>query len=53
MQSFSIPRLEERAEADIADRVEEAARLRDQADELETRLAESADADVQRFASGA
>ena len=37
VQSFSIPRLEERAEADIA----------------ETRLAESADADVQRFASGA
>ena len=49
VQGFSIPRLDERVEADIADRVEEAARLRDGADELETRLAESANAEVERF----
>ena len=49
VQGLTIPRLNARAEADIADRVEEAARLRDQADELETRLAESADAEVERF----
>ena len=39
VQGLSVPRLDERVEADIADRVEEAARLRDRADELETRLA--------------
>lgn len=52
VRSFSIPRLNERAEADIADRAEEAAHLRDRADELETRLAESADAEVERFTDG-
>ncbi len=49
VQGFSIPRLDEQVEGDIADLVEEAARLRDRADELETRLAESADAELERF----
>ena len=49
LQRFQIPRLHPSAENDIADRVEQAARLRDQADDLETRLAESAEAKVQRF----
>ena len=53
LQSFSVPRLEERAEADIADRIEEAACLQDRADQLETRLAASAEAEVQRVAGGA
>ena len=53
VRCFSIPRLDERAEADIADRAEKAARLRDRADELETLLAESADAEVERFKGGA
>ena len=52
VRCLSIPRLDERAEADIADRAEEEARLRDRADELETRLAESADAEVERFTRG-
>ncbi|MCY3606460.1 MAG: hypothetical protein OXH45_11995 [Gammaproteobacteria bacterium] len=52
VRCLSIPRLAERAEEDIADRAEEAARLRDRADELETRLAESADAEVERFTRG-
>ena len=41
LQGLPIPRLAERVEGDIADRVEEAARLRDGADELETQLAVS------------
>ena len=53
VQSFSIPRLDERAEADIADRIEEAASLQNRADQLETRLAASAEAEVQRFTAGA
>ena len=53
LQRFRIPRLRPSLENEIADRVEEAACLRDQADELETGLAESADAEVQRFVSGA
>ena len=52
VRCFSIPRLDERAEADIADQAAEAARLRDRADELETLLAESADAEVERFTGG-
>ena len=49
LQRFQIPRLQTSMENGIADCVEEAARLRDRADELETRLAESADAEVVRF----
>lgn len=52
VQGLSIPRLDAKVEADIADLVEEAARLRDRADELETRLAASADAELERFTNG-
>lgn len=52
VQSFSIPRLDERTEGDIAERVEEAARMQDRADQLETRLAASAEAEVQCFVGG-
>ncbi|MCY4637520.1 MAG: hypothetical protein OXG04_23995 [Acidobacteria bacterium] len=52
VESLTIPRLDEHVETDIADRVEEAARLRDRADQLETRLAASAEAEVQRFGGG-
>ena len=41
-----------RTENEIADRVEEAARLCDHADELETRLGTSTDAEVWRFVEG-
>ena len=49
VRRFLIPRLDEQVEAEIADRVEAAAHLRDRADALETRLAESADAEIARF----
>ena len=52
LRQFQIPRLRPLIENEIADRVEEAARLRDQADELETRLGASADAEVRRFVEG-
>ena len=48
-QGFQIPRLEPLMEAEIADRVEEAARLRDEADEIETQLGEDADAAIGEF----
>ena len=48
-QGFQIPRLEPSMEAEIADRVEEAARLRDEADEIETQLGEDADAAIGEF----
>lgn len=51
VQNLLIPRLDASVESDIADRVEEAARLRDRADELETQLAESAEAQVEHFVS--
>lgn len=49
LRQFQIPRLQTSIENGIADGVEEAARLRDRADELETRLAGSAEAAIQRF----
>ena len=49
VQRLLIPRLEEGAEAEIADRVEEAAHLRDEADRLEKRLGDLAEAQVQGF----
>ena len=49
LRQFRIPRLQTSIENQIADRVEEAARLRDSADELETRLGASAEAQVRRF----
>ena len=52
VERFLVPRLDSAVEAAVADRVEQAAQLRDQADELETRLAESAEAQVQRFVEG-
>lgn len=48
-QRFQIPRLESSLEAEISDRVEEAARLRDQADEIETQLGEEADEVIDNF----
>ena len=48
-QRFQIPRLEATLEAEIADRVEEAARLRDEADEIENQLAERADSMIGEF----
>ena len=52
LRQFQIPRLQTSIENEIADGVEEAARLRDQADELETALAASAEAEVRRFVGG-
>ena len=49
VQQFAVPRLDSGVENEIANRVEEAARLRDEADELETQLADSAEAEVRRF----
>ena len=52
LRQFQIPRLQIAMENEIADRAEEAARLRDRADELETQLAESAEAEIRRFVGG-
>ena len=49
LEGFRIPRLDPSVENETADCVEEAARLRDEADELETRLADSAESEVRRF----
>ncbi len=48
-QRFQIPRLEISLEAEIADLVEEAAHLRDEADDIETQLAEHADVVIGEF----
>ena len=50
-QRFQIPLLDTRLEAEIADRVEEAARLRDEADRLENQLADRAEAAIADFLS--
>ena len=50
-QSFQIPRIDTRLEAKIADRVEEAARLRDEADKLENQLADRAEVAIADFLS--
>ena len=49
LRQFQIPRLQTAVENEIADRVEEAARLRDEADAIEIQLAESAEAEIRRF----
>ena len=49
---LTVPRLDEGIEGEIADRVEAAAHLRDQADDLETRMAALADVEVERFTIG-
>ena len=49
LRQLQIPRLQLSLENEIADRVEEAARLRDNADEIETQLAESAEAEIRHF----
>ena len=48
-QRFEIPRLDVRLEADIADLVEKAAQLRDEADKLENQLAGRAEAVLANF----
>lgn len=48
-QRFHIPRIDGQVEAEIADRVEEAARLRDEADKLENELADRAEAAIASF----
>ena len=53
LRQFQIPRLQASVENRIADHVEEAARLRDRADEIENQLAESADAEIRRFVGDA
>ena len=50
-QRFQIPLLDTRLEAEIADRVEEVARLRDEADRLENQLADRAEAAIADFLS--
>ncbi|MBC7149152.1 MAG: hypothetical protein H5U22_07210 [Rhizobium sp.] len=49
VQQFMVPRLDESVEAAIADRVEEAARLRDAADTLESEIASDADEVISDF----
>lgn len=49
VQQFMVPRLDEATENSIADRVEEAARLRDAADLLESEIASDADAVISEF----
>jgi hypothetical protein len=51
VQRFTIPRLDPVVEDEIADRVEAAARLRDEADEIENEVGEKADALVADFLS--
>lgn len=49
VETFLIPRLKPKAEAEIADRAEKAAQLRNEADELEITLANDAEAIIERF----
>lgn len=49
VRCFEIPRLDASLEGEIADQVEEAARLQDEADEVEKELADSAEAVVAEF----
>ena len=49
VQRFMVPRLSNAAENEIADRVEEAARLRDAADTLESEVASEADEVISNF----
>ena len=49
VQRFMVPRLSNAAENEIADRVEEAARLRDAADALESEVASEADEVISNF----
>ncbi|PZR56772.1 MAG: hypothetical protein DI537_54205 [Stutzerimonas stutzeri] len=49
VQRFMVPRLSNAAEDEIADRVEEAARLRDAADALEAKIASNADEIISDF----
>lgn len=49
VRGFEIPRLDASLEDEIADLVEEAARLRDEADELETEIADAAEVVVAEF----
>jgi hypothetical protein len=49
---LSIPRLEKEAESDIADRMEQAARLRSDADALEDEISSEADDYVDQFLDG-
>ncbi len=51
-QRFQIPRLDTQLEAEIANRVEEAAQMRDEADKLESQLADRADAVIAEFLAG-
>ena len=50
-QRFQIPRLDIHLEAEIADRVEEAARLRDEADKLDNQLSDHSEAVIENFIS--
>ena len=49
LQRLCIPRLDHGTEAEIADRAEEAARLRDRADELEREIGKLAELEINRF----
>ena len=51
VRDFAVPRLHYRQEAEIADRVEEAARLRDEADKLENELGARAEVIIADFLS--
>lgn len=51
VQGYQVPRLDHLQESDIADRVEEAARLRDDADRLENQLADRAEVVLADFLS--
>ena len=51
VRDFQLPRLHDRQEAEIADRIEEAARQRDEADQLEKQLADCAEAAISYFLS--
>ena len=52
MLALSVPRLAPAIEDGIADRMEEAARLRAQADRLEDQIAAEAEDHLRRFLSG-
>ena len=51
VRDFRVPRLHNRQEAEIADRVEEAARLRDEANKLENQLGVRAEIVIAGFLS--